>query len=874
MSGTRLGPYEIVAPIGAGGMGEVYRARDTRLNRTVAIKVLPSEFSQDAQLRLRFEREAKAISSLSHPHICVLHDVGREQDVDYIVMEFVEGQTLSERLKKGPLPIEQVLHYGMQIADALDKAHRQGIVHRDLKSSNIMMTKAGVKLLDFGLAKAGAKRGPWESSRLSQLPTAEKALTGEGKIAGTLEYMAPEQLEGKEADARTDIFALGNVLYRMATAKPPFEGGSDASLIASILERDPPLISSLQPLTPPALDRLVKSCLAKDPDERIQTAHDVMLELRWIGESMAETPRRKPTRRLLSTLPLLAIGVVLLVAGYLLSRLGSPRQVVAPAAPQLSFTQVTSDAGREFSATISPDGTVIAYVSDASGNNDIYLRRVGGEKSINLTESSADADDQPAFSPDGQRIAFRSEREGGGIFLMGATGESVRRVSNFGYHPAWSPDGKEIVVGTESVPDPFSRYTIGELWRINLASGERHRITEGDAVQPSWSPSGRRIAFWLERRGQRDIATVAANGGPPLLVTDDAPLDFSPVWSPDGKYLYFSSNRGGSINLWRVAIEESSGQPLGPPEPLTSPSRWAEGSTIASNGLTVAFTAVDRRANVATAAFDPVRGKVIGDPVLVTRGTLANTDPDISPSGEWIVFQTNYQQEDLYVIRANGTELRKLTDDRANDRVPKWSPDGKRIAFYSNRSGEYQIWAINADGSGLRQISSALPEVFEPVWSPDGKQLAAQRGGNEIILLDADRPTAASSVTTILPTERGTINPRDWSPDGKWLAGNRSSAAGSLPGIALYPIGTSSYRVLSDFGRGPAWLSDSRRLIFFDANKFFLADRVSGQVREIFSSSTAFGGPLSLTRDNRTICFTLDTHESDVWLMTIKSTED
>jgi len=266
-SGSRLGPYEIVAPIGAGGMGEVYRARDTRLDRTVAIKVLPAELSEDAHRRVRFEREARAISALSHPHICTLHDVGRENGVDYLVMEYLEGETLAERLRKGPLPLAQVLRFGIQMADALEKAHRNGIIHRDLKPSNIMVTKSGVKLLDFGLAKSTAGQSIWDvaKSSVSQQPTAQRPITAEGALVGTLEYMAPEQLQGGEPDARTDIFALGNVLYRMATGRKPFEGTSDASLIAAILEREPPPISSYQPLTPPSLDRVVKSCLAKSP---------------------------------------------------------------------------------------------------------------------------------------------------------------------------------------------------------------------------------------------------------------------------------------------------------------------------------------------------------------------------------------------------------------------------------------------------------------------------------------------------------------------------------------------------------------------------------------------------------------------------------
>src|SRR5499425_3333254 len=278
---ARLGPYEILSPLGAGGMGEVYKARDTRLERTVAIKVLPQKLSSSPEVRQRFEREAKTISQLSHAHICALYDVGREGDVEYLVMEYLEGETLSDRLAKGALPLEQTLRYGQEIADALDKAHRQGIVHRDLKPGNVMLTRSGVKLLDFGLAKALM---PPESSPLTSLPTQGAPVTQAGAVLGTFQYMAPEQLEGKEADPRTDIFALGAALYEMATGRKAFSGTSQASLISSIMKEEPAPISQVQPMTPPGLDRVVKICLAKDPEDRWQSAHDVAAELKWIAE--------------------------------------------------------------------------------------------------------------------------------------------------------------------------------------------------------------------------------------------------------------------------------------------------------------------------------------------------------------------------------------------------------------------------------------------------------------------------------------------------------------------------------------------------------------------------------------------------------------
>jgi serine/threonine protein kinase len=293
--GTKLGPYEILSPLGAGGMGEVYRARDTRLGREVAVKVLPQHLSANAEVRTRFEREAKTVSSLNHPHICTLHDIGREGDTDYLVMELIEGETLATRLAKGALPTSEVLKLGEQVADALDRAHRAGVVHRDLKPGNVMLTRSGAKLMDFGLARAtGLAAAPGSGvsiEALTQSPTMAQPLTAEGTIVGTFQYMSPEQLEGKEADARSDLWALGCVLYEMATGRRAFEGKSQASLIGAIMNTDPQPVSQLAPMAPPALDRLVKACLAKDPADRVQSAHDVKLQLAWLADGAMSPPR-------------------------------------------------------------------------------------------------------------------------------------------------------------------------------------------------------------------------------------------------------------------------------------------------------------------------------------------------------------------------------------------------------------------------------------------------------------------------------------------------------------------------------------------------------------------------------------------------------
>jgi len=387
-SGTKLGPYEIVSPLGAGGMGEVYRARDTRLDRTVAIKILPAHLSDNPEAKQRFDREARAISSLNHPNICTLHDVGHQDGIDYLVMEFLEGQTLAERLMKGPLPLDQVLKYGIEVCDGLEKAHKTGVTHRDLKPGNVMLTKAGAKLMDFGLAKTAATSAPPSSSLTMTLsgPSADQPLTARGTVVGTFQYMSPEQLEGKEADARSDIFALGAVLYEMATGKRAFTGKTQASIVAAILASEPQPISVVQPMSPPALDRVVSTCLAKDPDERFQSIHDLKVQLKWIAEggSKAGVPapvsaRRKNRERMLwGVLALLLAGYVALAAIHF-GQTKTERQVIhayIPPPEKSTFAFVGDHTGP---LMISPDGTRLVFACPGSGwKADVVAASTGG----------------------------------------------------------------------------------------------------------------------------------------------------------------------------------------------------------------------------------------------------------------------------------------------------------------------------------------------------------------------------------------------------------------------------------------------------------------------------------------------------------------
>ena len=492
--GKRLGPYEILSAIGAGGMGEVYRARDTRLDRIVAVKVLPAHLADEPERRERFEREARTIASLNHPHICVLHDIGRQDGIDFLVMEYLEGGTLAQRLLKGPLPLDQVLQYAIEITDALDKAHRKGVTHRDLKPSNTMLTIAGTKLLDFGLAKLRPVAAP--ATPLSELPTEPDAITEQGAIVGTLRYMAPEQLESKGVDARTDIFAFGSVVYEMATGKRAFEGKSQASIIGAIMSSDPLPMSSLQPLTPPALDHLVKKCLAKEPEKRWQAASDVCDELRWIAEggsqvTLAPTAAAKGMRALGRRPGILSVGTLLLVA--VVTGLAIWNLKPSPPRP-VTRTVITLPPGQQFvgldggpALALSPDGAHLAYVARQGGTQQLYLRTMDSleAKSIPGTEGAVN----PFFSPDGQWLGFFSSGKLKKVSVSGGAALTLGDAAN----PHGASWGSQEMIA-------FAPTAISVLQKVSDAGGTPQPLTRREKGElshrwPEFLPGGKAVLF-------------------------------------------------------------------------------------------------------------------------------------------------------------------------------------------------------------------------------------------------------------------------------------------------------------------------------------------------------------------------------------------
>jgi Tol biopolymer transport system component len=650
---------------------------------------------------------------------------------------------------------------------------------------------------------------------------------------------------------------------------------------------------------PAELENLVRKCLEKDCESRYRSAEELLNDLEHLrrdmnsGAALSGTTKRESAagyvvseinRHSRAATLILGMLAVLASVSYVVPRLSSGTKEAQRSLINATFTQLTDQTGMEYFPSLSPDGKSFVYASNASGNWDIYFQRLGSKTALRLTKDSPDDDTQPAFSPDGERIAFRSEREGGGIFVMGAMGESAKRLTDFGYNPAWSPDAKEIAYAEQSALFPIVRDGTGGLWVMNVATGEKRSITGGEKApaQPHWSPSGKTIAYWSRSEGPgREIWTIPASGGQPVLVIGDGSMNWNPVWSTSGKRLYFLSDRGGSMNLWHVPIDEQTGKVLAQPQQVTTPSRYGAHLCISADGRSLAYVEVINRVNLQRVEFDPEKETVTGPPIWITQGSRLATYPDLSPDGEWIVFDAQGEkQEDLYLIRHDGTDMRQLTDDIYRDRAPRWAPDGKQIAFFSDRSGKMQIWSINPDGGGSQQLTdtSDNPGATRPVWSPNGTHLVYDSGWGKAFMINVGKPWDEQSPEALpAMSDSGGCLVRSWSSDGRTLAGMQASPGrfGGMQvvpqsGIAIYSIATQTYTKLTDFGQGPSWLSDNRRLLFYRDDKIYLVDSQSKRVREVFSVAPRRFRGFAVSRDNRLIYFGIETIEADIWMMTLE----
>ena len=823
--GTRLGPYEIQSQLGAGGMGEVYKATDTRLDRTVAIKVLLAHVADDPDLRQRFEREAKTISSLNHPHICTLHDIGQQDGIDYLVMEYLEGETLAARLTKGPLPTDQVLRYATEIADALDKAHRKGITHRDLKPGNIMITKAGTKLLDFGLAKL---RDPKTAGlSLSQRPTESASLTAQGVILGTLQYMAPEQLEGKDADARTDIFAFGAVIYEMATGRKAFEGASQASLITAIMSGDPPPISSLQPVSPPRLNEIVRTCLAKDPDDRWQSAGDLGRQLKIIqggsqpSVAVPVVPAARQRVGWWQALPWVAGISLAVIVGLAVWNLrpepppGSPARFVVSAPPSAVPSQTTN----RTELAISPDGNLIVYRATVDSEDGLYVRPVESLEGRLLpgTEGAGSI----FFSPDGDEVGFVSPVDGTlkKIRVSGGPTTTLAPMPSGPRGASWGPDDTII----------FARSGAGNgLFQVSAAGGEPVMLTEPEAPErhywPEVLPNGRGVLFTIEQ-GQVDTRQLAvldiATGDQRVL-----PLNGShPRYLSSGHVVYSSSGD----RLWAVAFDADQLNVVGDPIPvLEGVFRGAPG------GANVAVSADGSLVyQVSAAAVGARRTLVWVDRQGTEEAVAAEPKPyegvALSPDGLRVATEVrDPNNQDIYIYDLARETPTRFTLDPGNDIDPIWTPDGARLVWSGFRDGSANVFWKSADGTGEAEplTSHADPQGASSI-TPDGKTLLIWQGranGFDVGIVSLDDPQTIDW----LFENPFRFGHSEISPDGRWVAYTSDEEGQDEVYVRPFPnVEDDRAKVSQDGGFVPRWGPDSDEL-FYQAYQG--TDRESGTV--------------------------------------------
>jgi serine/threonine protein kinase len=858
-TGFRLGPYEIESAIGAGGMGEVYKARDTRLDRTVAIKVLPTHLSERPDLRERFDREAKAISKLSHSHICALYDVGHENGVDFLVMEYLDGQTLADHLAKEKITIEQLLRIGVQIADALDTAHQNGIIHRDLKPGNVMLTPSGVKLLDFGLAKVGEMTGGAGAGLSGVLTEAqsEQPLTAEGTILGTIQYMAPEQLEGGEADARTDLHALGAILYEMATGKKAFTGASQASLISSIMGTEPAPISVLDATSPPALDWVIRTCLSKNPDERFRSAHDLQLQLQWIqeGSSQIGVPAAVARKRVSRERVAWAVTVLLLVVSA------------------ISIASIIRSGGKDTEVTR-------AYLPAPEGYNYRFMGQGG----------------PLALSPDGRAVAFSARDEDGEstIWLRpldALTAHPIAGTEEASY-PFWSPDSRFIAF-----------FAQGKLKKVDASGGPPVTLCSVQAGRGgSWNKDG--IIIYGERSG--GVHRVPAAGGEPTQITflDSTRAETTHRWPqflPDGDHFLFYAriNQGSDENgIWIASLEETDKELL-----LRGQSNaiYASGHLLFLRENTLMAQSFDPGKRGFTGEAAPIAeqvqfntpfsrgtftastnghlayqlgGELLGNELawLDREGNMVATlgervihsGPHISPTGKEVMVAINDPQtgsQDFWVYDVDRNLRTRFTYGQSGVRYPIWSPDGSQIAYAATGAGgKLDLYLKRLHGTSEAKVLLSTPEDKYPTsWTPDGKNLVFHRRGMEnswdlAILPVSGEGEPKELLATPFQEDGGVV-----SPDGNWLAYASTESGQYEVYVTSFPEAGRKWQISTRGGDFPRWREDGRELLYMTDEAIYSAEVDPGEntfnvgeVAMLFPIPTAlFGVPYDVTKDGQ-----------------------
>jgi Tol biopolymer transport system component len=845
-TGTKLGPYEIQAPLGAGGMGEVYRARDTRLDRTVAIKVLASHLSSSPELRQRMEREARAISSLNHPHICHLYDIGSQDGTNYLVMEFLEGESLAERLRKSAMPLAEVFKVGIAVAEALAVAHRHGIVHRDLKPGNIMLTQDGAKLMDFGLAKPlGMQTAASGSGSAPPSFTAAPTLSGHsplsplttaGSIVGTIQYMSPEQIEGKEADARSDIFALGAVLYEMVSGKRPFSGKSQISLASSILESDPAPLSGLKPNTPPAFEHVVTTCLQKNPDERYQSATDIKLELQWIAADRSApavataTPALAKKKERIGWAAAVVGAIVLGAAAAILfyhpaQPLRSIRAVIDP--PEKTTLNLTGDSAGP--PVLSPDGASIAFAATAADGKTALWVRPTSTLEARMLPGTAGAT-FPFWSPDSRSLGFFAESKLKTIDLSGGSAQVICDAS-LGRGAAWGPG--DVIL--------FSAGPTSPLMRVSASGGTPAPFTTIDAAQhtshrwPFFLPDGKHFLYLAMNhdpaKSGNDMLYYASLDG-----RENRPLfrSQSNAIYADGFLLF-----GRGDQLIAQAFDPASGKLSGGPQTVVAgvmndSSTWHMDASASSDGLLIFASGASGDVQLVWVDRDTKQISTVADKLTDLQVAV------ISLQGDRVAMQINAGATDIWVLDlARGVRTR-LTFGPVANTVPIWSPDGVWLAYVSPRDGHFNLYRKHSDGSGAEELLLSDDKPVQPCdWSRDGKFLLFSRPILGIgplrqtwsLPLEGDRKPS-------LVVERG--GNAKLSPDGRWLAYQSGESGVVQVYVVAFAGGNGKWQVSSNGGTLPRWSRDGKELYYLDPtfSLFAVPVKVAGSALQLGTPQT------------------------------------
>jgi serine/threonine protein kinase len=890
--GTKLGPYEVLSPLGAGGMGEVYRASDTKLRRDVALKVLPEAFARNTERMARFEREAQVLAALNHPQIASIYGLEDSSGVRALVMELVEGPTLADRISRGPMALEEVLPMSRQIAEALEYAHEHGIVHRDLKPGNIKVTPDGaVKLLDFGLAKA--LESDFADADISKSPTITMAATRDGIIIGTAAYMSPEQAKGKVVDKRADIWSFGCVLYEMLTGKTAFSGETTTDILAAVVRAEPPW-ERLPRQTPGRIRELLRRCLQKESRARLQSIGDARIE---IEEALRDQAKGATVETLAPATGrawgLGAAALIGVLAGVLLAWgiMRTARSKESSVPHLSSVARLTHDPDYSQSPTWSPDGTMLAFSSNRSGNYEIYVRRVEGGQEVNVTNDPAQ-DIQPDFSPDGNSIAFVSTRSsrtgmvqigstsgfdsrtfGGDIWLVPALGGQARLMARDGNFPAWNPGGSKVLYVS-------GRENHRALMEVTADGGAPRSVLPAESsnwevVRAQYSPSGRWITF---ENYDGQILIMPASGGQPRQLLKGQ----SHVWDPSGQRLYYAApGFSGGTRLLSVETDERAGKLKGDPKPAGLVTAILRDLTISSDGRHVAATELESSLNLTRLPLNASGEAPAGPEEMLSRGQVYDHGPAVSPDNKTVAYVSNrLGHNELWILHLDTRHLERLQlpGHDLGEWGPEWFPDGRKLkATRVSADGKSSLWVVSADGSHAEELVPPAVDMLPtnegvPV-SPDGRTLTySMMSGEFYQFFNFDTATRQSKQLTFTPGDKYS---GFWSPDGGWLV--YSSNAGGTVQLWKMPAtgGTPEQLTKGDDRVRHMFYSRDGRWLYFQPNhqNIYRMPAMGGAAQQVthFSESTLFIEEPTISPDGRYLYYTRSNGGSSLWLLTIST---